>query len=69
MADTWTVTGQRESSRMTPGGQFEKGMEVYFATVEGVKGSVWLPAYRYNADNVRSAVEDYVVHIANVSQL
>lgn len=69
MADNYSVTSQRQTSRLSPGGQFEQGMEVRFRTVTGTDGMVFIPLSRYNAENVHAAIADYVAHIDAVNQL
>lgn len=69
MADSWVVTGQRQTTEITQGGRFADVMEISFRTSGGTEGSVRIPLTRYSADAVRQAIEDYVDRIAAVENL
>jgi hypothetical protein len=51
-----TITSQIESYEVGDTAQPVKGTYVYFRTVSGDKGSVFIPADQYNRDTVRAAV-------------
>ena len=55
-APRFTVTGQRESSRVGPDGTVQDIMVVSFATPDGLTGSVSIPAGQYSATSARAAI-------------
>lgn len=62
----WKVTGQQETTRVTPGGDLENGVTVRFTTGHGVAGSVFVPDYAY-PDKVREMVAARVAALDAVS--
>lgn len=54
---TWMVDSQLQRTTVNPSGQVEEGYTVNFHTGQGHYGSVFVPNTRYNADNVRAAVQ------------
>lgn len=54
---TWIVDSQLQRTTVNPSGQVEEGYTVNFHTGNGHYGSVFVPNNRYNADNVRAAVQ------------
>lgn len=69
MAESWAVTSQRQTTRITPGGRFEQVMEVHFRTAHGVDGYVDVPLSQYTADNVKEQIDGYVAAIGEVHNL
>jgi hypothetical protein len=59
MANGYTVTNQRQTTRLV-GGQFQDIMEVSFQTDRGESGSVTIPLSQYSADAVKAAVQPRV---------
>lgn len=51
-----TITRQQETYEIDATNTPVKGTIVYFTTVSGDKGSVFVPADQYNADAVRAKV-------------
>lgn len=68
MAETWTVTGQRQTSVLA-NGQFEQAFVVTFKTASGVVSSVTVPVSQYNKDNVAKLIDEQVQHIDAVQGL
>lgn len=53
MADTYEVTGQRQTTRLSPSGQFQEVVEVAFTTKpSGASGTVVVPVSQYQPDAV-----------------
>lgn len=68
MAETWQVTGQRQTSVLA-NGQFEQAFVVTFKTASGVVSSVTVPVSQYNAANVAKLINEQVSHIDSVQAL
>jgi hypothetical protein len=68
-AGTWQVTGQTETTQITPGGQPVRGVNVFYTTGLGHQGSVFVPYSTYNADTVRRAVGQAAAQMDEVGQL
>ncbi len=70
MADNYTITDQRQTSRLKPGGGFEEVMEVTFQTVpSGVVATAEVPLSRYSAENVADIVAKRATDIEAVHNL
>lgn len=58
MADTYTVTAQRQTTQLTPSGQFQDVIEVSFVTKpSGASGTIAVPVAQYAPDAVTSLLE------------
>ena len=68
MADAYTVTNQRQTTRLN-GGTFQDVMEVTFQTATGATGSVTLPLSQYTPANVKAAIEARVQVLDEVHNL
>ena len=69
MADTWRVVSQRQSSDISPGGQFQEVMEVVVETVTGTSLTVRVPLSQYNAETVQAMIERRVTDALAVEEL
>lgn len=70
MATEWRITGQRQSDVLTSGGTFDPSMEINFETIpEGIPGMVTVSLRIYDADTVRSLIEQRVAAIKAVQDL
>lgn len=69
MAEGYSITSQRQTTRITSGGRFEQVMEVHFRTSHGVDAYVDVPLSQYTADNVKQLIDAYVAAIAEVHTL
>lgn len=66
----WTITAQRETQELPPGGQtFQRGMLVTFTTAYGVVGSVFVPYTQYNPQYVATLVSQRAALLDSVSAL
>lgn len=50
------ITGQTETTQVTPAGQVQDVIQVMFGTDDGLQGSVNVPVAAYNVATVRAAV-------------
>ena len=58
MADTYEVTAQRQTTRLSPSGQFTEVVEVSFTTKpSGATGTVVVPVSQYQPDAVIGMIE------------
>jgi hypothetical protein len=69
MAEGWTPTYQRQTTRITNGGRFEQVMEVHFRTDHGTEAYIDVPLSQYQPDRVKALVDAYVANIAAVHEL
>lgn len=69
MADTWKVTGQRQTTSLSSGGTFATVMEVTFTTTSGVTGNITVPLSQYNPENVATLINARVAQIDAVHAL
>jgi hypothetical protein len=65
----WRVTGQMETNRTGPTGQFVSGVLVSFTTNKGIAGSVFIPDAQYSPDAVKQAIGARVAQLHSVSDL
>lgn len=65
----YTITGQVEEMRQQPNQAYIDGVKVSFTTDTGVAGTVWVPAAKYNRDDVRAAIVARVAIINSVQSL
>lgn len=69
MADNWHVVSQKQTSELTPAGQFIDVMEVYF-DVNGVgPGTVRIPVSQYSAETVREQIDAQAATMLEVHAL
>lgn len=70
MAQNYTVTGQRPSSHVTPGGQIENTYVVTFTTKPGnIAGQVEIPVGQYTPDKVHQLVDAQAVNLEAIAAL
>lgn len=70
MAVSWTVTGQLDQQYGDVGsGTPVLGHVISFITGDGDRGSVFIPADKYNAANVRAAIVAKATVIDQVAHL
>lgn len=70
MANTWRVTGQRQSSTLNGNGQFVDVIEVSFETLpEQISGKVSVPLPQYGEDYVRTLIDERVAVLKAVHNL
>jgi hypothetical protein len=66
---SYTVTSQHQTSWLDPSGAFVDGVEITFTVPGHGSQSVKVPLDIYNADRVKSLIEDRVSHITAIAQL
>lgn len=70
MAVHWRITGQRQSSKLVAGGDFDDVMEIRFETIpEGVPGVIEVPLRVYGAEFVANEIDRRVTAIKEVQAL
>ena len=70
MADNYTITGQRPSSRVSPNMSIERTYEVTFTTKpSGYVGVLEIPVGQFNPDNVHQLVNAQAVNLEAVGNL
>lgn len=69
MADTYTVTGQRQTTIINDAGNVQSVMEVTFRTSTGVTAKIDVPIGQYNKATVQEMIENYVNNINDVHNL
>lgn len=69
MADSWSITGQRQTTDLGPDGRFVDVWEITYQTTSGRSGSVRVPKAQYTADRVRQLVDAEVAEILAVDDL
>lgn len=65
----WTVTGTRESSRLSTGGGFEDVLIVSFETTRGASGTVTVPKRLATPDYVSDEINAYVERLDGIADL
>jgi len=55
-AVSWRVTGQMQTTRPSPSGEFVDGWLITFTTAAGNTGTVFVPSSQYTPDQVRAAI-------------
>lgn len=65
----FTITGQVETMKAQPNGQYIDGVTVSFITDTGVAGSIWVPPAQYNKDSVQGLILDRVAVINAIHSL
>lgn len=66
---TYHVTGQIEGTGRNNAGAFIPGVTVTFAMSNGHGGTVFIPQDRYDAANVKAAIEARVAQIRDVGNI
>lgn len=66
---TWHITQQVQGLGRTPGGQYQQGVTVTFATDAGHEGQVFVLASDYTPDNVAAAVNAAARKMRDISSL
>lgn len=70
MANTWRVTGQRQTTTLDGNGQFRDVMEVSFETLpEQISGKITVPLNVYSEDTVRNAIDERAASMQAVHRL
>lgn len=66
----WNVTDQQEGMDLSSSGTVVRGMRIYFATTNGHKSSIFVPAAQYmNTDYVREQLAIAAAAVAAVGNL
>lgn len=65
---TWRVVGQQETTEVAPTGQVQRGWRVTY-TVEGTRGSVFVPQASYNRQAVAAMVSAAAAETAAIANL
>jgi hypothetical protein len=66
---TWTVTGQRETTILAPGGGTQDAVNVSYETGKGNKGTVTIPKSQYTPTHVHKKVTEAATNADAVSAL
>lgn len=70
MADNYSVVGQRPTSILGPGGQFQDVIEITFVTPSGQQGTLRVSAHDYmNLDYVKNKLNELASHMEAVQNL
>lgn len=70
MADNYTVTGQRPSSRVNANMNIERTYEVTFTTKpSGFVGVAEIPVGQFNPDNVHATIDPLALNLEAVAKL
>ena len=69
MASSWRVVGQRQTSILSPSGQFEDAFVITHKTGAGVQGSVTIPKAQYSQDNVKRLIDSEAAEVDAVHAL
>lgn len=69
MAESWQVTGQRQSSVRGPSGSFEDAMIVSYKTKHGTEASLTVPMSQYHPDHVHGLIEAQADLVDRVNSL
>ncbi len=64
----YAVTSQQETTDLGPDGRPTLGHRIYFQTARGQTGSVFVPASRYNINNVRAQITPLAQQLDMVAQ-
>lgn len=67
--DTFTVTGQRETTAVGPDGRFSPSVIVSFKTSKGYSASVTVPESAFNADYVKARIDEKIAAFHAVHDL
>lgn len=70
MATHYRVTGQRPSSRVTPGGQIDQTYEVTYETIpSGIVGRAEIPVSQYTAEVVDRILDTSAQNLERIAAL
>lgn len=70
MANTWRVTGQRQTTSLNGNGQFIDVFEISFETVpEQISGKVSVPLNLYGEEYVRNLIDERAATMRAVHNL